>query len=447
MTNNTVLTGQTLSFTDDPFKVGVDHAISHHTHGAVWIMDGIIKQVGPANEVLNAAHDATVIDYKDKLITAGFIDCHAHYPQLPIIASYGEQLLEWLKKFTFPTESKFTDYDYARAASDFYLNECLKNGITTASVYATVHATSVDAFFDATTERGMRMACGKVLMDRNAPDNLSDTAQSGYDQSKALIEKWHNKDRNIYAITPRFAPTSTPEQLESAGTLWAEHPGTLMQTHISENHNEIRWVNELFPDAPDYYGVYEKYNLTGPGAIFGHAIHLGARERRALQQSGSAIAHCPTSNTFIGSGLFDMQGLREGNSPHIVGLATDIAGGSSMSMFSVMRSAYEVAQLKGYSLHPVKAWYLSTVGSAATMRLDDKIGNLAPGYEADITVIDLASTALIKNRMAGADTLSDVLFAQMILADDRAIYATYAAGNSVYHREDNREENNGDNHE
>ena len=432
MAENLVLKGQTLSFADDPFLVGPEAAVEHYSDGAVWMQDGLIRGVGPAMEILDTATGATVVDYGDYLITAGFVDCHAHYPQLPIIASYGEHLLAWLEKYTFPIERRFNDPGHARAAADLFLDECLRNGITTSSVYATVHSSSVDAFFEAATERNLRMACGKVLMDRNAPEELCDTAESGYEQSKALIGKWHQVDRCVYAITPRFAPTSTPAQLEAAGELWKEHPDALVQTHLSENAKEITWVAELFPEAPDYFGVYEHFGLTGPGAIFGHAIHLTEREQAALRQSGSAIAHCPTSNTFIGSGLFDMQGLRDCPRPVIVGLATDVAGGSSMSMFDVMRSAYEVAQLRGYSLHPAKAWYLASVGSAKAMQLDDRIGNLAPGFEADVTVIDLVSTPLIEQRMAGADTLWDALFAQMILADDRAIRATYAQGRLVH---------------
>ena len=428
MAENLVLKGQTLSFADDPFLVGPEAAVEHYSDGAVWMQDGLIRGVGPAMEILDTATGATVVDYGDYLITAGFVDCHAHYPQLPIIASYGEHLLAWLEKYTFPIERRFNDPGHARAAADLFLDECLRNGITTSSVYATVHSSSVDAFFEAATERNLRMACGKVLMDRNAPEELCDTAESGYEQSKALIGKWHQVDRCVYAITPRFAPTSTPAQLEAAGELWKEHPDALVQTHLSENAKEITWVAELFPEAPDYFGVYEHFGLTGPGAIFGHAIHLTEREQAALRQSGSAIAHCPTSNTFIGSGLFDMAGLREGAQPVIVGLATDVAGGSSMSMFDVMRTAYEISQLRGYSLHPAKAWYLASVGSAKAMQLDDRIGNLAPGFEADVTVIDLVSTPLIEQRMAGADTLWDALFAQMILADDRAIRATYAQG-------------------
>ena len=432
MADNLVLRGQTLSFADDPFLVGPEAAVEHHADGAVWMQGGLIRAVGPAPEILETATGALVVPYGDCLITAGFVDCHAHYPQLPIIASYGEQLLEWLEKYTFPIESRFHDPDYAGIVAGRFLDECLRNGITTSSVYATVHSASVDAFFEASTQRGLRMACGKVLMDRNVPDDLRDTAESGYHQSKALIGKWHQVDRCIYAITPRFAPASTPAQLEAAGELWKEFPDTLMQTHLAENPREIAWAAELFPDAPDYFGVYERYGLTGPGAIFGHAVHLTERERAAVRQSGSAIAHCPTSNTFIGSGLFDMAGLLEGAQPVIVGLATDVAGGSSLSMFDVMRTAYEVSQLRGHSLHPAKAWYLASVGSARAMRLDDRIGNLATGMEADVTVIDLASTPLIEQRMAGAETLWDALFAQMILADDRAIRATYAAGRLVH---------------
>ncbi len=431
MTNSLVLKGQILTFSDDPFAVGPEAAVTHHSDGAVWIEDGLIRAVGAKPEVLSQAQGASIVDHGNHLITAGFVDCHAHYPQLPIIASYGTQLLEWLEKYTFPIESTFGNTTYSREVADFFLEECLRNGITTSCVYATVHPESVDAFFEASIARGLRMACGKVLMDRNAPEALTDTEQSGYDQTKALIEKWHGVGRNVYAISPRFALTSTPAQLEVAGALWREHPGTLMQTHLSENPKEINWVAELFPDAPDYFGVYETFGLSGPGAIFGHAIYLTKRERTAIRDSGSAIAHCPTSNTFIGSGLFDMEGLRDIDQPVSVGLATDVAGGTSLSMFATMRSAYEVAQLKGYSLHPAKAWYLATVGSARAMRLEDRIGNLAPGMEADIAVIDLTSTPLIKLRMAGAESLWDALFAQIVLADDRAVRSVYVAGNSA----------------
>ena len=432
MTDRLVLKGQTLGFTGDPFRVGPEAAVAHLSHAAVWIEDGLIRAVGPAEEILENVPTAPVVDYGDCLLTADFIDCHAHYPQLSMVASYGEQLLEWLEKYTFPTEGAFADNDHARAAAGFFLGQCLRNGITTSSGYATVHPGSGDAFFEAASARGLRMACGKVLMDRNAPEAVRHTAQTGYDQSKTLIERRHGIGRNIYAITPRFAPTSTPAQLEAAGALWKEYPDTLMQTHLSANPKEVAWVAELFPEAPDYFGVYDKFGLAGPGAIFGHAIHLTERERAAIRDSGSAVAHCPTSNTFMGSGLFDLEGLRDCARPVTLGLASDVAGGASLSMFATLRAAYEIAKLRGTSLHPARAWYLASAGSAAAMRCEDRVGNLAPGREADIVVIDLASTPLIVRRMAGADSLWDALFAQMILADDRAIRATYAAGRLVF---------------
>jgi guanine deaminase len=430
MKQGVVLKGQTLSFVADPFSSPPDDTIEHHADGAVWMADGLIKAVGPAGAVLAKAGDADVIDYGDSLISAGFVDCHAHYPQLGVIASYGAQLLEWLEEYTFPAESAFGDSLYARAAADFYLAECLNNGTTSASVYGTVHAQSVDAFFEAASARNMRMAGGKVMMDRNAPDNLRDTAQSSYDDSKALLEHWHGKGRNAYAITPRFAPTSTPGQLEAAGALWREHPSAIMQTHLSENADEIGWVRGLYPDAPDYLGVYERFGLTGEGAIFGHAIHLEPRERAVLAESGSAIAHCPTSNLFIGSGLFDLADLKLGAGIR-VGLASDVAGGTSLSMFKTMLAAYEIAQLNGYSLHPAQAWRLATMDAAETMGMADKIGNLAPGMEADVIVINSRSTPLIAARVERAESLRDLLFAQIVLADERAIEAVYVAGEQI----------------
>jgi guanine deaminase len=435
MNESVILKGQTLAFVDDPFVVDADSATHFEIDGAVWIEDGLVRAIGQADAIMAEVAGVPVHDFGKHLITAGFVDCHAHYPQLPIIASYGEQLLTWLEKYTFPTEMAFQDADVAAEAASFFVNECLRNGITSSAVYATVHPESVDVFFEAAAERNLRMACGKVLMDRNAPDGLRDTAQDGYDQSKALIDAWHGKGRNVYALTPRFAPTSTPEQLAAAGALWSEYPDILMQTHLSENLSEIAWVADLFPDAPDYFGVYEYFGLAGPGAIFGHAVHLTNRERAAIRDTGSAIAHCPTSNTFIGSGLFDMQGLRDREPTIPVGLATDVAGGSSLSMFATMRTAYEIAQLRGYSLHPAKAWHLATVGSATAMRIADKVGNLAPGMEADLTIIDLTSTDLIRRRVTRAENIWDVLFAQMILADDRAIAATYVAGEPTYRRD------------
>jgi guanine deaminase len=430
------LRGRTLSFCDDPFRVGPAAAVRANDDGAVVVADGRIVEVGPAHETL-ARHPGVAVETygADALIMAGFVDSHAHYPQMEVIGSYGEQLLEWLNVYTFPAETKYSDSHYARAEADAYLDVCLANGVTTASVYCATYPTSVDALFEGALARGMRMAAGKNLMDRFAPSALCDTAETGYRDSKALIEKWHGRGRLSYAVTPRFAITSSPEQLEAAGALWREHPTTLMQTHMSENLAEIAWARELYPDAPDYLGAYERYGLIGEGANFGHCVHLTEREIARLTETGSGVSHCPTSNAFIGSGLFDMQGLRDCATPLRVGLATDIGGGSSMSMFDTMKAAYEVAQLRGYSLHPVKAFWLATQGSADVLRVADRIGNLAAGYEADMIVLDLKSTPLIAHRMRTANDLFEALFVQMILADDRAVRATYVAGRKLHDRD------------
>ena len=416
--------GQTFAFNADPFVAGPQAAYTYDSDGAVVIEAGRIRDAGTAAAVL-ARHPGIRVDaYPSHLIMAGFVDCHIHYPQTRMIASYGAQLIEWLNTYTFPAELAFADPAHAAAIAELFFDETLRNGTTTVCSYCTVHPQSADAFFAAASRRNLRVAGGKVLMDRNAPPGLTDTPRSGHDDSKALIARWHGKGRNVYAVSPRFAPTSSPEQLEAAGALWREHPGTLMQTHLSENAKEIAWVRRLFPDAPDYYGVYERFGLVGPGANFGHAIHLSERERLALRASGSGISHCPTSNTFIGSGLFDLAGF----TPGLVGLATDVGGGSSFSMFSTMRTAYEVAQLRGHSLHPVQAYYLASLGSARVLRMDHQIGNLAAGMEADIVVLDPRARPILAERVGQARSLEDILFALMILGDDRAVKAVYVAG-------------------
>ncbi|MEQ1612819.1 MAG: guanine deaminase, partial [Hyphomicrobiaceae bacterium] len=373
--------------------------------------------------------------YPGHLIMAGFVDAHVHYPQTGIVASYGAQLMEWLQKYTFPEELKFADPAYASGVAEIFLDEILRNGTTTASVYCTVHPQSVDALFAASTQRGLRMAAGKSMMDRNAPPGLTDTPQRAYDESTALIARWHGRDRCTYVVTPRFSVTSSDAQMEAMGALWKAHPTTLMQTHMSENKREIETVAELFPTARDYLDTYERVGLIGPGANFGHAIHLGPREITRLRETVSGISHCPTSNLFIGSGLFDLAGLRQSALPIPVGLGTDVGGGSSFSMLATMRAAYEIAQLRGNSLHPTRAFWLATQGSARVLRVADRIGNLAVGYDADIAVIDLNSTPLIAQRMARATSISEALFVQMILGDDRAIAATYAGGRLVHRRE------------
>jgi len=422
-----ILLGQTLEFLGDPFLDPIEDATRHQSKGAVHIVDGVIAAVGPAEDVRTAAPDVPIADHGRGLILPGFIDAHAHYSQTAIISSWGKRLIDWLETYTFPEEMRLADPVYAARIADRFFDLTLQNGITTASAYCTTAPTSVAAYFEEAERRGLRAVGGKVMMDRNAPEGLCDTAQSGYDDSKALLQTWHNRGRAQYAITPRFAPTSTAEQLEASGALWAEHPDCVMQTHLSEQVEEIAWVRELFPGSVDYLSVYEGFGLCGPGAVMGHSIHLTEREIRALKSTGSGVAHCPTSNTFIGSGLFDMNALKTvAGIP--VGLATDVGGGSSFSMFRVMAASYEIAQLRGENLHPAQLLWLATAGSAQVLRLQDKIGTLKPGIEADLVVLDLASTPVIAQRVAEAETFWETVFPTIMLGDDRAISQVYVQG-------------------
>ncbi|KUF11200.1 guanine deaminase [Pseudoponticoccus marisrubri] len=425
MTTARLHLGQTLSFDGSPFEDGLG-AVRHDRHGALLVQDGHIAAIGPA-ETLKAAHpQADRVDHGTALIVPGLIDAHAHYPQTRIIASWGKRLIDWLNSYTFPEEMRFGDPAYAAEVASAYLDLLLANGTTSVCSYCTIHPASVDALFDAAAARNMRVFAGKTCMDRNAPDGLRDTVQSAHDDSLALLERWHGRGRAGYVITPRFSPTSTPEQLEALGALWAAHPDCLMQTHLSEQTDEIAWVRDLFPEARDYLDTYEQHGLLGARGLYGHAIHLEPRERDWLRETGAALVHCPTSNTFIGSGLFDMDGLMaEGQR---VALATDTGGGSSFSMLRTMAAAYEIGQLRGRALHAAELLWLGTQGSARALHAADRIGNLAPGLEADFTVLDLASTPAIAQRSARAGDIWEALFATIMLGDDRAIAATYVAG-------------------
>lgn len=432
--SRSILRGQTLSFSANPFDGDPAGSILHCEDGAVLIEDGRITAVGPSAEILKQGKDATVTNYGDCLIMAGFVDAHIHYPQVDIIGSHAEGLVEWLQEHTFPCETQFDDEKCAKSTADFFLDQCLSNGVTSASVYCTVHEQSVTSFFEAASRRNLCMAAGKVCMDQNAPENLSDTAQSAYDDSKALIERWHGEGRNIYAITPRFALSSSREQLEALGGLWKEHTDVLMQTHLSETKDEIAQVLASHPNHKKYYDIYESFGLAGPGAIFGHCIHLSDGERKAISDGGAAIAHCPTSNAFMGSGHFDLAATRCAGPNTTIALASDIGAGTSFSPFVTMRAAYEAARFYGRIMHPAEAFWMATCGGANAMRLDDRIGNLAPGMDADLVVLDLKSTPLIARRVEHADGIHDVLFAQMIMADERAVKATYVAGEKVWAR-------------
>ncbi len=428
MAEKTLLIGQTLRYRGDPFKDGTQAAV-HDARGGVLIEAGHIADVGPSDDLRRAHEDAVVVDHGDALIFPGFIDAHAHYPQTAIIASWGKRLIDWLNAYTFPEEMRFDDPDYAADAAARYFDLILAHGTTTVASYCTIHPASVDAYFEEAAARGLCAIGGKTCMDRNAPDGLRDTAQSAYDDSKSLLERWHGQDRLIYAITPRFSPTSTPEQLQAMGALWAEHPDCPMQTHLSEQTDEVAWVKELYPQARDYLDTYEVAGLVGPGALFGHAIYLTDREKSRLLDSGSALVHCPTSNTFIGSGLFDLDGLKMAGQS--VGLATDTGGGSSFSMLRTMAAAYEIAQLRGRALHPAELLWLATEGSAQALRIDDRVGALRPGLAADLIVIDLASTPAIAQRAARATDIWEAVFPTIMMGDDRAIKEVHIMGEPI----------------
>jgi guanine deaminase len=417
----------------DPGHTGDPEAVEYFEDGMLLIENGHIVECGPAETVLTQlSEDIPVTDYSGKLIIPGFIDSHIHYPQTDIIASYGTQLLEWLNKYTYPMEARFGDLDYATGVAEFFLDELLRNGTTTAMVMPTVHPESVDAIFSVAQKRNMRVISGKKLMDRHAPDNLLDTPRVAYDDSRALIEKWHKCDRLLYAITPRFAPTSTDKQLSEAGRLAREYPDTYVHSHVAENHEEVAWVAELFPWSRSYLDVYDQFDLLRERSVFAHGIHLNDEDRNRLQQSGAALAFCPTSNTFLGSGLFDLPRNRQCNIR--VGLATDVGGGTSFSMLQTLSDAYKVQQLAGNQLPPTQGIYLATLGSAEALYLEDKLGNFLPGKEADFVVLDDHPTALISRRMQETKNIDEKLFVFMMMGDDRAIYASFIMGECAYER-------------
>ncbi|SLN68282.1 Guanine deaminase [Pseudoruegeria aquimaris] len=429
MAGQTLLLGQTLQFTDDPFHAPLEEAARHVRRGGVLVEAGRIADLGEAEALRSAHPQAEVVDHGDLLLSAGFVDAHVHYPQTGMIASWGKRLIDWLNSYTFPEEGRFGDPAYAAEIAARYFDLMLAHGTTSCCSFTTVHPESVDAFFTEALRRNLRVVAGKTCMDRNAPEFLRDTPQSAYDQSKALAEKWHGQGRLSYAITPRFSPTSTPDQLAALGALWGERPDLLMQTHLSEQTDEIEWVMGLFPERRDYLDTYEHFGLLREGGLYGHAIHLTDREKDRLKETDAALIHCPTSNTFIGSGIFDMDGLTQAG--HRVGLATDTGGGSSFSMLRTMAAAYEIGQLNGAPLHAAQLWWLATQGSARALRMEDRIGNLAIGAEADIIAVDLASTPAIAQRSARAEDFWETLFPTIMMGDDRAIRATYVAGRPV----------------
>ena len=434
--NTRVICGDILDFIEDPAIAG-DKAHRFFPKGALVIEAGKVTRLGFEKDILpqleSQAESIDVVRYDGKLIMPGMIDTHIHLPQTEMIGAYGEQLLEWLTEYAFPTEKKFSDRAYASKVSKHFINELLRNGTTTALVFGTVHPQSVDAFFSEAQQRKLRMIAGKVMMDRNCPDDLSDCAESSYQESKELIEKWHNVDRLSYAVTPRFAPTSTPEQLKKCGQLLEEYPDTYLHTHLSENKDECAWVKELFPESADYLGVYEDAGLVRKRAVFAHGIHLSERELGCIADNDAAIAHCSTSNLFLGSGLFNLKACEKHGVR--VGMGTDVGAGTSFSMLQTGNEAYKIQQLQGEKFSAFKGLYLATLGGARALDLEGTIGNFNKGCEADFIVLDSEATPFIKFRLAKAKTLHERLFALMMLGDDRCIEATYILGENQYRRD------------
>jgi guanine deaminase len=420
----TILRGRVLTFVSEP--QGLDDAASYRylEDGAVVIADGKIVALEDFSSV--QVGDAQVIDHRPHLILPGFIDTHLHYVQSQMIASYAGSLLEWLNDYTFVEEQKFSQQGHAGSVASAFYDELIRNGTTTAMAYCSSHPRSVDAYFAEAEKRNMLMVGGKVMMDRNAPEALCDTAQSSYDDTKALIERWHGRARGLYAISPRFAITSTPEQMEMARALVAEHPECYVQTHLSENDAEIKYSMELYPDAADYTGIYEDFGILGPKTLIGHCIHLNHRETRVLAETKSVAVFCPTSNLFLGSGLFDrerlmMAGVR-------IGIASDIGGGTSYSMLRTLDEGYKISQLRGQRLTPFNSFYMMTLGNARALSLEGTIGTIAPGCAADLVVLNAGATPAMALRMATVTELYEELFLLQTLGDDRSIAEVYVAG-------------------
>jgi guanine deaminase len=418
----------------DPCETLAEEAVAYHEDGLLVVEDGHVAAFGAYADLAPALpRDAAFTEFPGKLITPGFVDAHIHYPQTDVIAAGGAQLLDWLTHHTFPAEQAFADRAHADEAAAFFCDELLRNGTTSALVFGTVHKGSVEALFEAALARNMRIVAGKVLMDRNAPQALRDTVETGRADTEALIRAWRGRGRLGYAVTPRFAVTSTDAQLAMAGEVVAAHADVMVHTHMSENLDEIARVGELFPNHRDYLDVYQRFGLVGPRSVFAHCVHTTDEALRRLAAAGAAAAFCPSSNLLLGSGLFS---LKQACACRVtVGLGTDVGAGASFSLLHMMGEAYKVGQMRGETLDPLHAFYLATLAGAQALKLDDRIGNLAPGKEADFLVLDPTATPLLARRMRAAATLPDKLFVLSILGDDRVIERTYLQGRLAHARD------------
>jgi len=429
--------GSFLDFAEDPFYVAEEESVRYLPDGLLVLENGKIKAFGPYQDLQADYGEIPTTAYAERLIMPGFIDTHVHYTQTEMIAAYGEQLLEWLEQYVFPTEAKFQDKAYARKVADIFLDQLLSNGTTTALVFAAVFPQSVDAFFEAAEARNLCMIAGKVMMDRNAPDAVCDTAESSYQETKALIQKWHKKGRLRYAVTPRFAITSTDKQLQKAGELLKEFPDVYMHTHISENVKEVEWVKALFPNCSGYLDAYDQAGLVKERSVFAHGIHLTDSEFQRLSEAKSAIAFCPTSNLFLGSGLFKIEQAKSTDHPVKVGFGTDVGAGTSFSILQTANEAYKVAQLRQQKLSSFKALFLATLGGAKALCLEDTLGNFEVGKDADFIVLNLRATPLMAFRNSSdvpesLNELGDRAFSLIMMAEDRAIESVYILGELAY---------------
>lgn len=407
------------------------NAVQYFEDGLLLIEQGKVKALGPASQLLSQLpSDVPIKHYTDSIICPGFIDCHVHYPQIDIIASYGKQLMQWLETYTFPAELRYADADYAKQAAEFFIQQLLMNGTTSALVFSTVHKVSAEALFAAAYQQNMRLITGKVLMDRLAPKGLLDTAETGYIESKQLIESWHQRGRLGYAVTPRFALTSTPEQLNTAAQLLNEYSDILLQTHLSENLEELSEIKKIYGEFGAYADVYQHFNLLTERSVFAHGVHLNHHEMSRLSIADASVAFCPTSNLFLGSGLFHMAMAKRYKLK--IGLGTDIGAGTSFSLLQTMNEAYKIQQLQHNELPPLESFYFATLGGARALHIDSKVGNFEPGKEADFVVLNMKATPLLDYRYQRTTNMEEQLFMLQVLGDDRVIAETYLMGKQVY---------------
>ncbi len=422
-----IIRGQTLSFGAS------HHDVRHENKGAVVVGDdGTILWAGPLSLLPRGFQQVVTDDHGDDIVMAGFIDAHIHFPQLRLLAAPGKDLLDWLTRFTFPEEARYGDFDYAKAQAGLFLKHLFAHGTTAAMAFCSVHKASADALFEAALARNMALITGKTMMDRNAIPAVHDDAATGGIDSELLYRAWHGKGRLRYAVSPRFAITSSEAQLKVAGELLQSLPDALMQTHISESAGEIARVKALFPNERDYTAVYERFGLVNDRGIFAHGIHLSESECQRLHAAGATIAHCPTSNNFLGSGLMSMAHLARQERPVKYAVATDVGGGTSYSMLATLGEAYKVQMLTGYKASALEFFRLATLGNAERLRIDHEAGSLDVGKHADIVVLDPKATPVLAARQELSQSLEETLFALMILGDDRAVRATYVAGERVH---------------